>query len=94
MDFSSPQPPAGFSPPQQALWWLKKGDFKFGPEWQAAHLICQQKEGTPDYDLVHALAHWIEGDVGNRDYWYRRIVGWKRAETIEDEWDNAWREIA
>jgi hypothetical protein len=94
MDFTSPQPPAGLSAPQQALWWLKKGKLKFGPEWQAAHLICQRQEGTREYDLVHALAHWIEGDVGNRDYWYRRIAGWKRAETMEDEWDNVSRALA
>jgi hypothetical protein len=94
MDFTSPQPPADLSSPQQALWWLKKGNFTFGPDWQAAHLICQQKEGTRDYDLVHALAHWIEGDVGNRDYWYRRIDKWKRAGTIEDEWNAVWRELA
>ncbi len=54
-------PTIHLSPPQQALWWLKKGGFKLGPEWDKAHAICQTAEGTFEYDLVHALAHWIEG---------------------------------
>lgn len=85
-DHSSPTPPANLSPPQLALWWLKQGGFKQGPEWEKAHEICQTAEGTRDFDLVHALAHWIEGDPGNRDYWYRRAKGWTRAETVEKEW--------
>ncbi len=93
MDFTSSQPPAGLSPPQQALWWLKKGGFKLGTEWEKSHAICQTAEGTRDYDLVHALAHWIEGDVSNRDYWYRRIAGWKRAETIEAEWERVSKQV-
>ena len=80
-------PPPGSSPPQQALWWLKQGDFKLGPEWDAAHAICQTAEGTHDYDLVHALAHWIEGDTGNRDYWHARVGKTKRADTIAAEWE-------
>ena len=94
MDFTAAQPPSTLSPPAQGLWWLKKGNFKLGPEWEKAHAICQTAEGTRSYDLVHALAHWIEGDSPNRDYWYRRISGWKRAETMELEWANAWREIS
>ena len=74
------------TPPLKALWWLKHGHFIMGTEWDKAHAICQTGEGTYDYDLVHALAHWIEGDEGNRDYWYRRVKPWKRAETIEVEW--------
>lgn len=57
-----------------------------GTDWQKAHAICQQGEGNPDYDLVHALAHWIEGDEVNAGYWYRR-VGAKRAATIAAEWE-------
>jgi hypothetical protein len=73
------------TPPQQALALLKQGAFKMGAEWENAHAICQTAEGTFDYDLVHALAHWIEGDMSNRDYWYARVKPWKRAETIEAE---------
>jgi hypothetical protein len=79
-------PPANLSQPQLALWWLKQGDFRMGDAWEKAHLICQSAEGTRDYDLVHALAHWIEGDASNRDYWYRRVSGWTRADSIEGEW--------
>jgi hypothetical protein len=79
------QPPSELTPPQQALWWLKQGKLAMGPEWQKAHEICQAKEGVHAYDLVHALAHWIEGDTGNAAYWYRR-VGEKRAENIAAEW--------
>lgn len=80
------QVPADLSPPQEALWWLKQGGFVLGPEWQRAHGLCQLDEGARDYDLVHALCHWIEGDLGNRDYWYRRLTPWARAATIEAEW--------
>ncbi len=80
-------PPAGLTLPQQALWWLKQGDFKLGPAWEKAHATCQTAEGTFEYDLVHALAHWIEGDIGNRDYWYRRVGSADRASTIAGEWD-------
>ena len=77
--------PGDLSPPLQALWWLYRGGFKMGPEWQEAHAICQSGEGQRNHDLVHALAHWIEGDMGNAAYWYRR-VGERRAETIAIEW--------
>jgi hypothetical protein len=85
--------PADLSPPLQALWWLKQGGFKLGAEWEKAHAICQTAEGTREYDLVHALAHWIEGDIGNRDYWYRRVPRWTRAETMSKEHDNIAREL-
>jgi hypothetical protein len=90
MDFNSAQPPSTLSPPAQALWWLKKGKFKLSPEWEKAHAICQTAEGTRAFDLVHALSHWIEGDTANRDYWYRQIGAWKRADTIEVEWEKVW----
>jgi hypothetical protein len=77
--------PAGLSAPLQALWWLRKGKFAMGSEWQEAHELCQQDEGNYAHDAVHALAHWIEGDAGNAAYWYRR-TGEKRAESIEAEW--------
>ena len=78
-------PPSHLTPPQQALWWLKLGGFKLGAEWDKAHAICQTMEGDRAYDLVHALAHWIEGDESNAAYWYRRVGG-GRAASIEQEW--------
>ncbi len=85
-DQSGAAPPPDFTVPQQALWWLKKGGFAMGPEWKKAHALCQQKEGTREYDLVHALSHWIEGDDSNAAYWYRRVGG-GRAASIADEWE-------
>ena len=58
--FAEDVPPAALSPPQQALWWLKKGQLAMGPEWRKAHDLCQTREGEHAYDLVHALVHWIE----------------------------------
>lgn len=87
-------PPDDLSPPRAALWWLKRGNFRLGPAWEKAHMICQQGEGDVAHDLVHALCHWIEGDVGNRDYWYRRVAkGWVRAETVEEEWERVWESV-
>lgn len=74
------------SEPQQALDLLQEGGLALGPNWEQAHDICQRAEGTRDHDLVHALCHWIEGDVANRDYWYRRVAPWVRAATVEAEW--------
>lgn len=72
--------------PQQALWWLKQGNLRTGPDWTRAHEICQMREGARDFDLVHALCHWIEGDIANRDHWYRKVAPWQRADTPEAEW--------
>lgn len=83
---SGAAPPPELSVPHQALWWLKKGGLIMGPEWEKAHALCQQAEGTRAYDMVHALAHWIEGDESNRDYWYRKVGG-GRAATIAEEWE-------
>ena len=73
------------SPPLQALWWLREGKLAMGKEWRKAHEICQSNEGDHTHDLVHALAHWIEGDEANANYWYARVRD-TRAATIEAEW--------
>lgn len=71
-DTSSDEPSADLSPPQQALWWLRKGNLRKGPEWERAHMICQTAEGEKAHDWVHALCHLIEGDLHNAAYWFRR----------------------
>ena len=71
-DTSAATPPADLSAPRQALWWLEKGGWRVGPEWEAAHQICQGNEGESGHDLVHGIAHLVEGDLPNADYWYRR----------------------
>lgn len=83
---SKSEPPRDMTKPLQALWWLKKGELRMGPEWEQAHLICQAMEGTKQFDWVHALAHWIEADFGNSDYWYRRAGERRRAPNVAEEW--------
>ncbi len=78
-------PPLELSRPRAALWWLRKGGFVMGPEWEKAHQLCQAQEGDHSHDLVHALVHWIEGDEANAAYWYRRVGG-ERAASITEEW--------
>ncbi len=80
-------PPSGISRPLQALWWLKKGGFQLNNDWETAHEICQSAEGDIAHDWVHGLAHWIEGDIGNADYWYRRVGKKRSGATIAAEWE-------
>ena len=59
----------------------------------ATSLICQTKEGEQFYDLVYALVHWIEGDMSNAGYWYRR-AGVQRAADITEEWQRVAAELS
>jgi hypothetical protein len=86
-------PPTGLARPLQALWWLKKGGLKSGAAWERAHEICQEAEGTPAFDRVHALAHWIEGDRGNSDYWYARAGARPGGADPEAEWEHQVAEL-
>jgi hypothetical protein len=86
LDWSAP--PKDLTKPLQALWWVKKGSLRVGPEWDEAHVIVQAMEGVTEFDWVHALLHWIEADMGNADYWYRR-AGKKRATaSVSAEWEH------
>lgn len=40
-------------------------------EWDAAHDAVNH--GDDDCSWVHAALHREEGDLGNADYWYRRV---------------------
>ncbi len=60
------EPPAHFSALQQGLWYAAKGD------WDTAHNIAQEHEGSKDFDHLHAHLHRVEGDDWNAGYWYRR----------------------
>jgi hypothetical protein len=86
-------PPENLSAPLRALWWLKKGGLRLGPEWNIAHELCQMAEGERAHDLVHALCHWIEGDEANRNYWYARISNWRRSSDISREWQAIWQAL-
>lgn len=72
---------------------VKAGNFQDGPDLHAAHEICQAREGTPAFDWVHALIHRIEGDNGNADYWYRRAGKSRHPGTVEEEWQEIWRQV-
>ena len=65
---------------------LKSGNLQVGPDMDAAHEICQEHEGSPLFDWVHALIHRIEGDDGNAAYWYRRAGRTRHAGSVEEEW--------
>ena len=47
-------------------------DLALGGDWQGAHLIAQDHEGDERADWIHAVAHRMEGDLGNARYWYTR----------------------
>jgi hypothetical protein len=49
----------------QALALLEKGN------WQAAHKIVQEDEGSPLACWAHGIVHILEGDLSNARYWYR-----------------------
>lgn len=87
-DFAASEPPRDLSKPLQALWWLKKGDLRVGPEWEMAHNICQAGEGQKPFDWIHALGHWIEADLGNSDYWYRRAGEKRTKPSVAEEWEH------
>ena len=86
-------PDPQWSRPLAALLWLKKGGLVVGPEYETGHGLCQMDEGERDHDRVHALSHWIEGDMPNAAYWYRQ-TGETRAETIEAEWRSLVTDLA
>lgn len=78
---SQPTPPPGLSPVLTALWHEAHGD------WTAAHEIAQSREGTPDYDALHAYLHRVEGDAFNAGYWYRRARRPRFDGPLESEWE-------
>jgi hypothetical protein len=41
-------------------------------DWQGAHRVAQDHEGDELADWLHAVAHRMEGDLGNARYWYGR----------------------
>lgn len=57
---------------RQAFALLMEDGFEMGAGWNKVHEICQDHEGEAAFDAIHALAHLIEGDRSNSDYWCRR----------------------
>lgn len=75
-----PSPPNGISDLLEALWYDAKND------WESAHNIAQSKEGTRDYDRLHAYLHRVEGDTFNAGYWYRRAGSEVFKGSLKEEW--------
>ena len=67
------------------LEFLTVGRYRPGADNEAAHQICQEHEGEPLFDWVHALVHRIEGDDANAAYWYGRAEKTRHAGSIEEE---------
>ena len=76
---SNAAPPAGLTPPLQALWWAGKGG------WDQAHKIVMREEGA-DAAWVHAYLHRVEGDLPNARYWYRTADKPVATGALEGEW--------
>jgi len=81
---TQPVPPKDLNPIAVALWHDAKGN------WESAHGIAQEKEGTREYDRLHAYLHRKEGDASNARYWYRRAGSDVFTGSLEQEW----RELA
>ena len=79
--------PSGLSPVLTGLWHEARGD------WQTAHEIAQSREGTPDYDALHAYLHRVEGDAYNAGYWDRRARRPVFAGSLKAEWESLVREF-
>lgn len=94
MDLSGTEPPADLLRPLQALWWLAKGDFTVGPAWTRAHEIAQASEGLAEYDRVHGLLHWVEGDEANADYWYRRAGTARAGADVRADWQQQVKDLS
>lgn len=74
------------APLLKAMWMATHGD------WEGAHHIAQDID-TPDGARIHGYLHWVEGDLGNADYWYHR-AGMSRPNTsLEEEWHNITTEL-
>ncbi len=64
----------------RALWHVWNGN------WEKAHEIAQSKEGTYDYDRIHAYLHREEGDQFNAAWWYRRLGLPFPTISLREEW--------
>ncbi|WP_044129392.1 hypothetical protein [Rudanella lutea] len=76
-------PASGWPPVLTALWYDANGD------WEQAHNIAQSREGTREYDRLHAYLHRKEGDEWNAGYWYRRA----KSEVFRGSLDAEWEEL-
>jgi hypothetical protein len=79
--------PESLSNPLLKAMWMAAHD-----DWEGAHSIAQDID-TPAGSRIHGYLHWVEGDLGNADYWYRR-AGMSRPNTsIDKEWHNITKDL-
>jgi hypothetical protein len=76
---SAAHPPAGLSPPLEALWHDARGD------WATAHRIVMNAQSAAAA-WVHAYLHRKEGDLDNARYWYRKAKRLEATGPLDDEW--------
>lgn len=76
---SAAHPPAGLTPPLEALWHDARGD------WAAAHRKVMNAQSVAA-SWVHAYLHRKEGDLDNARYWYRKAKRPEATGALEDEW--------
>ncbi|MEQ9301442.1 MAG: hypothetical protein RIF33_22885 [Cyclobacteriaceae bacterium] len=69
------------SPLLKAMWLAARDD------WEGAHNIAQDIE-TSDGNRIHGYLHWVEGDLPNADYWYRRAGMNRPTTSLDKEWHN------
>jgi phage major head subunit gpT-like protein len=70
----------------KALWYDAKG------EWEAAHDLAQQIDGT-NGAWIHAYLHREEGDNSNANYWYNRAGKTMPAKSLQQEWEDLVKEF-
>lgn len=51
---------------------LRAVDHALAGDWQAAHEIAQDHEDDDVANWIHAVVHWIEGDLSNARYWFHQ----------------------
>lgn len=73
------RPPAGLTPPLEALWHDAKGD------GATAHRIVMNAQSAAAA-WVHAYLHRKEGDLDNARYWYRKAKKPEATGALEEEW--------
>lgn len=78
---NTPRTLPNWHPILKALWYDTNNN------WHAAHDIAQSKEGTQEYDRLHAYLHRKEGDNWNANYWYKKARTTMPSVTIEEEWE-------
>ena len=62
-------------------------DLALTGDWQGAHLVAQDHEGDELANWLHAVAHRMEGDLGNAGYWYRQAGKSAATGALDAEWE-------